>query len=304
MAAVDLDGTLLHSDHQVADSTREYLQKLDQKGFKIAIATGRAANTVFEHVVKLNFPHPLPVVCSNGARGLMCSVVNDDETSQVQVESTELFSTPVPLPVVEQTIRLAQEMGFVTQYYAGDEIYADPSLPHHFDLTKQYMELTGSKTIYVESGDFTRVIEEQGLPSKMLVLCRVEDQDRMIERFESVLRQPENRVVGDKPAHTIRGNLGFFMEILHPNVCKGHGLERMCQHLQTPMDECIAFGDGDNDYEFIRMAGRGIVMKNGRDVVKGVADEVLDLTNDEVSNVMREPSAVVSVDTTHQSNVS
>jgi hydroxymethylpyrimidine pyrophosphatase-like HAD family hydrolase len=43
----------------------------------------------------------------------------------------------------------------------------------------------------------------------------------------------------------------------------------------------VAFGDGDNDLEFIQFAGRGIVMKNGRDVVKQVADEVIDFTNDE-----------------------
>ena len=87
---------------------------------------------------------------------------------------------------------------------------------------------------------------------------------------------------GSKVAHTIRGNLGFFMEVLHPDVCKGHGLSKLCELLKIPIQQCIAFGDGDNDKEFIQMAGRGIVMKNGRDVTKAVADEVLELTNDEV----------------------
>jgi hydroxymethylpyrimidine pyrophosphatase-like HAD family hydrolase len=82
-------------------------------------------------------------------------------------------------------------------------------------------------------------------------------------------------------ATIIRGHGGWFLEVLHPDVCKGYGLKSMCQHLKIPMQDVVAFGDGDNDYEFIQMAGKGVVMKNGRDVCKEVADEVIDYTNDE-----------------------
>ena len=43
----------------------------------------------------------------------------------------------------------------------------------------------------------------------------------------------------------------------------------------------MAFGDGDNDIEFVQNAGLGIAMKNGRDVLKAVADAVTERTHDE-----------------------
>lgn len=43
----------------------------------------------------------------------------------------------------------------------------------------------------------------------------------------------------------------------------------------------LAFGDGDNDLEFLQLAGWGVAMKNAREVVKETADEVCEWSNDE-----------------------
>ena len=40
-------------------------------------------------------------------------------------------------------------------------------------------------------------------------------------------------------------------------------------------------GDGENDVEFVRDAGLGVAMKNGRDAVKSVAGRVTARTNAE-----------------------
>ena len=271
MVALDLDGTLLNSQHQLSETTKACLRRLDQEGFVIAIATGRGITTVYNTVRSLNLPKPIPVVCSNGAQGYLCSV-NEN------VEKELLFSTPVPLVVAQRTAELSFEMGFLSQCYIGEEIFADPREPHHFEKTQAYIELTGSKTQYVQ--DQFQQASTKGLPSKQLVLCRDEEQDAMIHAFETELAK-EPYLINGKRATIVRGNLGWFLEVLHPDVNKGNGLQKMCKHLNVPMDECIAFGDGDNDYEFLQMAGRGYAMKNARDVVKKIADQVIDYTNDE-----------------------
>lgn len=273
MVALDLDGTLLQSNHQLSDATREYLNELDRQGFIICIATGRAASTVYEHVIKLNFPHPLPVVCSNGARGLKCSVVvQEDGTPSSSVSVEELFASNVPETVATKTIQLAQKLGYVSQYYVGENIYADPREAHHFELTDMYKQLTGSNTIYVKDG-FKEAVK-LGLPSKQLVLCPNHQQDEMIAAFE--------KEFGNDEATIVRGSMGWFLEVLHPNVNKGNGLRNMCQHLKNvDLDQVVAFGDGDNDLEFLKMAKRGICMQNGRAVVKEIADEVIEYTNDQ-----------------------
>jgi hydroxymethylpyrimidine pyrophosphatase-like HAD family hydrolase len=173
---------------------------------------------------------------------------------------------------------LSRDLGYVSQYYEGENIYADPKQPHHLELTGLYQKLTGSNTIYVQD-DFEAAIQ-LGFPSKQLVLCPNEQQEDMIASFEAGLSE-EAYLVDGKKATIIRGSMGWFLEVLHPDVCKGFGLKNICAHLDIDLSDVIAFGDGDNDLEFIQMAGKGVVMKNGRDVVKAVGDEVIDYTNDE-----------------------
>jgi hydroxymethylpyrimidine pyrophosphatase-like HAD family hydrolase len=289
MVALDLDGTLLASNHTLTDETVQYLRELDANGFHVVIATGRSATSVYAHVHRLGIS-PIHVVCSNGGRGLLCHIHHhhhhhhpDEATAAAAVTPPtltvkELFSTPVPRNVTLQTIELATELGHVTQYYVGEDIYANPTTPVHRTLTELYMELTGSHVHYV-TDNFACAMLDQGLPSKMLVLCPVEQQAAMMDAFYPVFVDADDHM--KKTATIIHGSMRWFLEVLHPDVCKGQGLQRMCQHMNVNIDTVVAFGDGDNDLEFIQFAGRGIVMKNGRDVVKQVADEVIDFTNDE-----------------------
>ena len=152
MVALDLDGTLLNSRGKLSEATKKYLEYLDEKGFVIIFATGRPIATTYETIAALNLPHPIPVVCSNGAQGMLCWTSHDDGTvttgeNSVKVTVTPqnnltttptdaknfivskelLFSTPVPENVVKRTIELAKTKGYVTQYYTdGGEIFTDP----------------------------------------------------------------------------------------------------------------------------------------------------------------------------------
>lgn len=277
MIALDLDGTLLRSDHTVSDETVAYLQKLHHQGMKVIIATGRAAPTTYTTVRRLNLPYEdgIPVVCSNGAKGMLCHPLSRDDSeespSSVSVKTTQLFVTPVPKDITARVIQLAKELQYVTQYYWGEEILANPFHASHYELTEMYIELTGSKTIYVKD-DFADVIQTKGEPSKLLVLCPKEQLDDLFARFEQEFASA---------ATIVYGSPGYFIEVLHKDVCKGNGLKCMCEHLKIPVEQCIAFGDGDNDREFIQYSGLGVAMKNARPVIKNAARVQADYTNNE-----------------------
>ena len=79
----------------------------------------------------------------------------------------------------------------------------------------------------------------------------------------------------------IRGSPPFFVEVLHGDVSKGAGLVQLCASLGVPATEVVAFGDGDNDIEFLQEAGLGLAMANARQVLKDVADGVTERSNDQ-----------------------
>jgi HAD superfamily hydrolase (TIGR01484 family) len=156
MIALDLDGTLLQSNHQIADVQVEYLQQLCcQVGIRICIATGRAPQSVYEHVQKLALPDPVPVVCSNGARGFLLTCKEDKKLS---IE--EVFYTPVDRHVVKTTIELAKKMGYCVQYYLENVIYANPINDEHQQLLQVYASVTQC-TIQRVNDDFASLIAKE-----------------------------------------------------------------------------------------------------------------------------------------------
>lgn len=265
MVALDLDGTLLQSSHKMADVQADYLRNLYHQGIAVCIATGRAAPSVYEHVQKLALPTPIPVVCSNGARGMRI----DAST----LERTELFYNPVPALVVKASVALAKEHGFAVQYYHDDEIFVNSFAPEHLKITARYTQLTGSEVQPIDD-DFTSMLSEGKLPSKILILFDESCIQKATQVFQDTMK-------GGK-ASVVLGAYDWFLEVLHPKVTKGYGLELMCkEHVQIPLEECIAMGDGANDLEFLKMAGLGLAMKNARPIVQEHADETIEWTNDD-----------------------
>ena len=305
MVALDLDGTLLQSDHQIADDQVNYLRELHSKGFTICIATGRAAPSVYEHVQKLNLPVPIPVVCSNGACGFLChsssSEIKEeedesstenrtpDEQQQQQpplknryhLEKEDLFYDPVPMDVVQRSIQICKEYGYAVQYYHKDTIYANQKNDFHYTLTNMYTELTGSAINHVDD-EFESLIKDDKLPSKLLILFDDTQCTRAFDLFSSEFSSGNNGSgTTASKACIVGGHFNWFLEVLHPEVTKGHGLSKMCKALNIPLEECIAIGDGSNDYEFLEMAGLGIAMNNAKDKLKEIANEVMEWNNDQ-----------------------
>jgi len=289
--ALDLDGTALNSRGKLSSTTIQELRRLDAKGFTIMLATGRPIGSTYEPIRDLNLPHPIPVVCSNGAQGMLCWPTTTDDnkdTGVVNIDKEELFSMPVPNHVVQRTLELADKHSFVVQCYIDDKIYADPKGPQHFLLANKYFALTGKKPIFHSNTPekdqpfLTTIMQKHNgrLPSKLLVLCRTDQQKNMMKVLDKGLTKDSAYHIKGKPPVVSKGQHGWFAEILCPHVHKGNGLAQMLKHLDIPIKQCLAFGDGNNDYEFLYLAGRGYAMKNGSKLAKHIANETIAYDND------------------------
>lgn len=225
------------------------------------------------------------MVCLNGARVLMAkmssvatalpAIVCQDETAtkskNTKLDTLQIFHEPVPRDVTAKTLKLAKELGHVTNYYVGDQIYANATNEYHFKATGAYAALCGVRCVYCND-DYQGAMDI-GLPSKLLVFCCTTLVDDLYAKLSEAL---------DGKAHIMRGSPARFVEVLNKNVSKGRGLQLLCDYLGVEAEESVAFGDGDNDKKMFEWAGKGIAMKNARDAVRAVADEVTKWTNAEV----------------------
>mmetsp|Transcript_5846 Transcript_5846/g.16653 ORF Transcript_5846/g.16653 Transcript_5846/m.16653 type:complete len:328 (-) Transcript_5846:523-1506(-) len=290
MVALDLDGTLLTSKHQLADEQADYLRTLHKTGFRLCIATGRAAPSVYDIVKKLALPEPTPVVCSNGARGFLLSYDHACDADNENKDQKELFYTPVSREAVTKSLELAKELGYFVQYYLDDGIYANPVTDTHHQMVKDYERLTSSSVQVVT--DFQKFIgseDDSKLPSKLLIRCEKEEFADCHPSFVKLLYPTTvegdySKGMMDRLAHIVAAyndDLDWFLEILNPDVNKGFGLRSMCQKLEVAMSNVIAIGDGTNDIEFLQISGLGIAMNNAHDSLKKVASYTMEWTNDE-----------------------
>mmetsp|Transcript_35693 Transcript_35693/g.72751 ORF Transcript_35693/g.72751 Transcript_35693/m.72751 type:complete len:377 (-) Transcript_35693:155-1285(-) len=269
MIAMDMDGTLLDDNHQISQVSLELLQGLSSKGVLVVLATGRSAPAVYQHVAKLDLPRPLPVVCYNGAS---CRVF-PAHAKNPSAEQKIVFEAPLRAEAVKDVLNLGESLGCMAQYYVGDDIFVVCKDEKDAELMERYKVLTGATHVLLKT--YSGIVKERGLPSKVLLMT--EDPDSVATAAETLQASAGKACLFT----VIRGSPPFFVEFLDSSVCKGKGLERLCDLMGVPISQVAAFGDGDNDMEFLQISGLGTAMCNAREKVRVVADQVSELSNTE-----------------------
>ena len=72
----------------------------------------------------------------------------------------------------------------------------------------------------------------------------------------------------------------YYMEVMNKGISKGKTLHKLLDILHLKPENLMAFGDGQNDLEMLKMAGISVCMGNGDPLCKEIADFVT-LRNDE-----------------------
>jgi len=271
--ALDLDGTALNSAHCLADETIAKIRELSSRGVRILLATGRSTPAVYDHVLRLNLSVPLHCVLFNGAYGC---VFKPNPTNPVD-EIKDIFRIRLGAAEAKKVIDFGAARGNCVQYYVRDRIYVHASSPGHASLMQRYTDLTSAVHTFCSSPGLKEAIADSPTPEKILVMCEQSEVEEIAEGLTQLCESLEG------VQYIIKG--GFFVEVL--GACKGTGLEKMAATLGISMGEIVAFGDGFNDLEFILGVGRGVAMKNGRQIIKDAADRTTDYTNEELG-VVRE----------------
>lgn len=223
--ALDLDGTLLNSQHKVSPETKRVLQLLHTSNIALIIATGRSGGSVHDVARELDLKTEIPLVCVNGtvgkripSYGSSVTVAADKVGTEVGISgafaqsSEKIFYTPVSRVATLKTFALAKRLGFCVQFYANDKIYANPVSALDFEAVEKYSVMTGTKQVLVED-DFAEVLA-QGLPSKLLIMCG----EQSVATVASLAREELGLT-----CHLIHGTPSFFVEVLDKKANKGNG---------------------------------------------------------------------------------
>lgn len=243
LVAFDLDDTLLRPTHDLAARTRDALIALDARGVRVCLASGRMLRNMRKVVDAL--PFKCSVVSFNGA--LVHTSLSDEP----------IFQSRVPAALSARVIDWATERDLHLHFYEGERLFTNREDDWKAHV---YREQTGAFLEY--EADFRRLRDQS--PVKLLIADEP-------ARIESLLQEGRERFGHEL---FVTRSRPIYLEFLSLGVDKGRGLAELCKYLRIPMSRVAAFGDAYNDTEMLQLVGHAVVMENGVQAAKAVADEV------------------------------
>ncbi len=233
VVASDLDGTLLTPEHKLSAFTKHILQSLRERNIHFIFATGRHHIDVAQ--MRENMEIDAFMITSNGAR------VHDSNGNLV-------FSQNIQPDLAADIAQICQDDPLVyTHVYRGDDWLINKEDPFSLsffndtDFTYQLFDPNNFKTDDIAKIYFTTTNDD--LHAHLLSIKRK-------------LRA----TYGDKIS--IAFSTPNCLEVMAQNVSKGSALKNVVEKLGFTLQDCIAFGDGMNDYEMLQRVGKGCIMKN------------------------------------------
>ncbi|MFV0558249.1 MAG: Cof-type HAD-IIB family hydrolase [Enterococcus sp.] len=238
--AFDIDGTLLDSNKQALQSTREALVALRQAGHLVTIATGRSRFHAREIIRDLEFDN---YILCNGAAAFL----NHQQVYRNLLNREEL----------DRFIAHTNTLGIDTAFISMDDIKRFTS--NNIERMDDAMRSFGAQLPTINP----LFLEEQDVYQALAFYDRsYEGQFDLDYPSLSFVRWHENCV-----------------DVVPKGGSKAATILSVAETVGIARENVIAFGDGQNDREMLREVGLGVAMGNATPDIQAEANFVTD-TND------------------------
>ena len=257
LIAFDLDGTLLRSDKSISPRTMHALHAAQERGVLLVPATGRLYRSLPEALLDEQLSRYFILV--NGAQ------VYDAQEDKTLL--TEELPPKLALPML-QFLKTRNVVRGVYIDGLGHMSREDYAAIHN--VARTFATETLLRRSYCPTDDLEQFTASAHSVQKIIAFFHDPSEK------QPVLRE----IAANFPGYAVSSSLGNNIEINAKYATKGNALRFLCRRLGIYPAQCMAFGDGTNDYSMLRAAGLGVAMGNASEEVQSCADEVTQ-TNDE-----------------------
>jgi Cof subfamily protein (haloacid dehalogenase superfamily) len=242
LLAVDIDGTLLNPQFQVAEADMAALRRAREMGIEVILVTGRRHTFALPIAQSLGFD--LWVVSSNGAitRSLRGETFHRDflpaatalrlcaAMKQFRGNMVLTFDTESKGAIVLEHM---DELGASIQRWLEKNMeYIEFVIPLENSIASDPVQAMFCGTI-PRMRQARTALSSSGLDNQITIL-----------RTEYPLRDLS------------------IVDVLNQGCSKGHALERWANHRGIPREQVMAIGDNYNDIEMLAFAGYPVIMGN------------------------------------------
>ena len=252
LVAIDIDGTLLNSQHQITPAVAQSIKDAKKAGVAIVIATGRPISGVRAILEELELTQEGDyVITFNGG------LVQDAATGQEIFQEKLSYDDYLDIEAVGRKLQLPLHASTKEGIYTANR-----------DI--------GKYTLYesqlVNSPVFYRTPEE--MADKEIIKIMMVDEAERLDAAIPLL--PDWLTHG----YQVGKSAPFYLEITPKTVSKGQAILQLAEKLGLTMEETMAIGDQENDRPMLEVVGHPVVMENGHPALKSMA-KYITRSNDE-----------------------
>jgi Cof subfamily protein (haloacid dehalogenase superfamily) len=252
---LDLDGTLLRTDHTVSEQTKLTIKKIMTKGIPVILVSARPLDAILPIARDLGVLD-YPVVSLNG--GYIVEGVGE----------TPIFEAMIDPATTARVTEESRPFQVTIAYYLKREWFAEMN-----DSWVQHeQKIMDVKVQVAPFADLIRDWSARNIgPNKMMVMSNPARIAPTEAHLKSIFDTRLN-IYTSKPT---------YLEVMNPLASKANALRILIERMNIDRTEIIAIGDNFNDKEMIQFAGMGVAMGNAPDEIKEIADYVSDTNNND-----------------------
>ncbi|HVZ55237.1 MAG TPA: Cof-type HAD-IIB family hydrolase [Chitinophagaceae bacterium] len=250
---IDMDGTLLRSDHTISPTTQEVLRDLQQRGIWVVPVSARPLHGILP-ITGPVISESNPVVSLNG--------------SYIYHQGQIIHQVIINLDHARSVHEEIRDQEASVMYYSQMDWFATQDSP----LIRKEQRIT---PVPIRIEPFDQILDQwrsqDNGPNKIMVGGDPDLVSSIEARLISLHRGTLN-IYKSQPR---------FLEIMNRQASKKSALEFLLNRFGLDRKEAIAFGDNYNDQEMIAYAGLGVAMGNAPEAIKQSAAYITDTNNED-----------------------
>lgn len=263
LALCDLDGTLLNKDGKISSFSEKIIKKFTNRGNVFCIATGRPLRGSIDYYKQLGLNSIL--VNYNG------SFMSNPRNRSYHPLNLG-FNRSILAKILNNQKIISEIDNILVEHSGGYALYRKPASKKEVKALFDHFHLESMENFVFIKKDLSNI--KGDIHS---ILLDLKDKAKQDELFFEIKQIASTLMVRNWSVN----DLGTIIEINSIFSSKGTALKYLSAYYGIPLENCLAFGDGDNDAEMLRTAFFSYAMKNGSTTAKLSARYVTQQSNNE-----------------------
>lgn len=252
LIAIDIDGTLITSNHLITDEVKQAIQTALNHGVKIVLCTGRPTPSAMTYVNELNLNNTDDyLITYNGA--VMHRLDSKDPIYQQILEYSD----------IQDLFACAEKFNTHVHAISDHGIYTPNKDISRYTVLESW--LTHMPLFY----ETPNQLDPHTVYNKLMMVDEPSILDYLVAHLDNN--------ISDR--YTILRSEPYYLEFVNNKASKGRAVARLMTKLNLSKDQVMGIGDSGNDLDLMTSCGIGVAMGNATEELKELADYITD-TND------------------------